>query len=288
MKLGLNLLNFGPGATPHHIKGWARFAEDHGFHALLISDHVGVTLDVQAQYPAPFYDPFTTLAWIAGFTQTIELGTTVAILPYRHPLNLARIVSNLDQLSGGRMILGVGVGWAKQEFEAFGIPFHRRGAIANEYLEVIRRYWANDSITYNGQTVFTAPAPVRKPHPPIWVGGSSDAAMRRAVLFGDAWHPIRIRMSWIKEALPRLQAIADCEGRPVPAFCPRIKVQLTDSELDEGERVAGTGSLEQIRRDLDELRVLGAQYVVLDTYHGNPETTAHPERDQSMISTIIA
>src|SRR3954464_11711013 len=115
MKLGLNLLNFGPGATPHHMKGWVRFAEDHGFHSILISDHVGVTPDVQAQYPAPFYDPFTTLAWIAGFAQTMELGTSVAILPYRHPLNLARIVSNLDQLSGGRFILGVGVGWAKQE-----------------------------------------------------------------------------------------------------------------------------------------------------------------------------
>ena len=287
MKLGLNLLNFGPGATPYHMKGWARFAEDHGFHALMISDHVAVTPDVQAQYPAPFYDPFTTLAWLAGLTQTIELGTTVAILPYRHPLHLARVVSNLDQLSGGRVILGVGVGWAKQEFEALGIPFQRRGAIANEYLDVIRRYWTNDSITYNGQTVFTAPSPIRKPHPPIWVGGSSDAAMRRAVLLGDAWHPIRIRMSWIKEALPRLKTIADREGRPVPAFCPRITVQLTDSDLPDGERVVGSGSLAQIRRDLDELRTLGAQYVVFDTYAGNPETTSDPSRDQSMLSRII-
>src|SRR5206468_3764535 len=125
--------------------------------------------------------------------------------------------------------LGVGVGWAKQEFEALGISFHRRGAIANEYLDVLCRYWTNDSITYNGQTVYTAPPPIRKPHPPIWVGGGSDAAMRRAVLFGNAWHPIRIRMTSITEALSRLKSIADREGRPAPAFCPRIKLQLTDS-----------------------------------------------------------
>src|SRR6058998_760215 len=127
MKFGINILNFGPGATPENLKRWAQFAESSGFHALLISDHVAVTPDVAAQYPAPFYDPFTCLAWIAGFTSCIEIGTTVAILPYRHPLQMARVVASLDQLSGGRFIFGVGVGWAKQEFDALGIPFNRRG-----------------------------------------------------------------------------------------------------------------------------------------------------------------
>src|SRR6058998_3989630 len=127
MKFGINILNFGPGATPENLKRWAQFAESSGFHALLISDHVAVTPDVAAQYPAPFYEPFTTLSWLAGITDRIRLGTTVLIAPYRHPLLVARMAANLDQLSGGRLVLGVGVGWAQQEFDALGTDFRRRG-----------------------------------------------------------------------------------------------------------------------------------------------------------------
>src|SRR5437773_11060240 len=115
MRFGVNIVNFGPGTSPASLERWARFAEAVGFHLVMISDHVAITPDVQTQYPAPFYDPFMTLAWLAAKTQRIELGTTVTILPYRHPLQTARITANLDQLSHGRLILGVGVGWAKQE-----------------------------------------------------------------------------------------------------------------------------------------------------------------------------
>src|SRR5207302_1936826 len=163
--------------NPNALERWARLAEAFGYDFAMISDHVAVTPDVAAQYPAPFYDPFITLAWLAGTTTKIELGTTVTILPYRHPLQTARMAANIDQLSGGRFILGVGVGWAKQEFAALGVPFEHRGALANEYLEIIKKCWTSDVVSHAGRwvsfaEVHTAPRPFRSPHPPIWVGGS--------------------------------------------------------------------------------------------------------------------
>ena len=282
MKFGINILNFGPGAGPDTFLRWARLGEALGFHFVMISDHVTVTPDVDAMYPAPFYDPFTVLSWLAAKTRKIELGTTVTILPYRHPLQTARVAANIDQLSGGRFILGVGVGWAKQEFEALGVPFNQRGAIANEYLEVIRKSWASDVISYDGQyvsfkDVHTAPRPARSPHLPIWVGGSSDAALRRAVRFGNAWHPIGTRVKWLKnEGMPRLRSIAEAEGIPVPELCPRISLRCTESTLDDNERKAGEGTLDQIRTDLEGLSSLDAKYVLFCVFRTILNTDSDP------------
>ena len=292
MKFGINLLNFGPGTGPESLVRWAQFIEGLGFHVLMTSDHVTVTPDVQAMYPAPFYDPFTILSWLAGKTRTMELGTTVTILPYRHPLQTARIVANIDQISGGRFIFGVGVGWARKEFEALGVPFNRRGAIANEYLEVIRKCWTGDVVSHTGEfvsfeDVHTAPRPARRPHPPIWVGGSSDAALVRAVRYGNAWHPLRTRVSWLRdEALPRLRSIAQEEGVAVPDLCPRLSLRLTEEPLPDDERTAGEGTLDQIRGDLEGLRSLDAKYVLFDTYAGDPEAIKHPESDQTLLATL--
>ena len=137
MKFGVNIINFGPGADPGALRGWLSFAEELGYHLVMISDHVAITPDVQEGFPAPFYDPFTSLSWLAAMSDKVELGTTVTILPYRHPLLTARMGATIDQLSNGRFILGTGVGWARQEFNALGVPFDKRGALASEYLEAI-------------------------------------------------------------------------------------------------------------------------------------------------------
>ena len=292
MKFGINILNFGPGAGPDIFLRWARLAEALGFHFLMISDHIAVTPDVNAVYPAPFYDPFTVLSWLAAKTRKVELGTTVTIIPYRHPLQTARIVANIDQMSGGRFILGVGAGWAEQEFEALGVPFNHRGAITNEYLDVIRKAWSSDVISYDGQyvsfkNVHTAPRPARSPHPPIWVGGSSDAALRRAVRSGNAWHPLRIRVSWLEnDGMPRLRRIAEAQGASVPDLCPRLSLRRTESTLDDNERMAGEGTLDQIRADLEGLSSLGAKYVLFDTYSGDPTSTQQPEIDWTLLSVL--
>jgi probable F420-dependent oxidoreductase len=292
MRVGVNLLNFGPGASPESLAGWAQLAETLGYHLVMISDHVAMTPDVVARYPAPFYDPFVTLAWLARGTTRVELGTTVVILPYRHPLHTARLAANVDRLSGGRFILGVGVGWATQEFQALGVPFERRGARSNDYLGAIKTAWTSDPASYAGpfvsfRDVHTGPRPVRSPHPPIWVGGASDAALRRAVCLGDAWHPIRVRLPWLRDTgLPRLREIAETEGRPLPALCPRIRLRITETRLTDDQRIAGEGSLDQVRADLETLARLGARYVLLDTYMDDVEATRHHETAWRMLALL--
>ena len=292
MKIGVNILNFGAAATPSVLERWAMETEGLGYHFVMISDHVAITPDVASRFPTPFYDPFIVLAWLAGATKKVELGTSVTILPYRHPLHTARMAANIDHLSGGRFLFGVGVGWAQQEFAALGIPFHRRGALTDEYLAVIKQFWTQDIISYSGkslmfQDVHTGPRPRRSPHPPIWVGGSSEAAMRRVLRFGDAWHPLRFRVDWMKSAgLPRLREMADAAGTNIPALCPRIFLRVSSSALDDDQRMAGEGTLDQIRRDFDGLAAMGAEYVLLDSYAPNPETARTPELAWKMLETL--
>jgi len=292
MKVGVNLINFGPGASPDSMRRWAQLSKSLGYHLIMTSDHIAITPDVQLRYPAPSYQPLSLLGWLAGVTSTIEIGTTVIIVPYRNVLELARAGANVDQLSGGRFILGVGIGWAQQEFQALGVPFKSRGAITNEYLEAIKLLWTQDMASYEGRfasfkDVNTAPGPIRSPHPPIWVGGPSDAAMRRTVRYGDAWHPIRIRMDWFRDqGIPRLKEIANEEGRPMPLLCPRIRLRLTESPVLDSERVVGEGSLDQVHRDLSELESLGCSYVILDTYFDDLDAVKHNETSRRMLAVM--
>lgn len=273
MDLGVNVPNFGPGTDPERLRGWAQTVEGLGFDLLMVSDHVVVTPDVAEQYPAPFYEPFTTLSWLAGVTHRVRLGTTVLVAPYRHPLLVARMAANLNRLSGGRLILGVGVGWARQEFEALGVPFERRGRLTDEHIRALKSAW-NDADDYRSGQI------------PIWVGGKSDAALRRAVLLGDAWHPLRFAMPWFDEAVERLRTIAAAESRPVPALAPRIVLHLTAEPL--AERRAGEGTIEQVMADLEHLRQLGAESVLLDPYVGDPDETHHPETAWQALATVAA
>jgi probable F420-dependent oxidoreductase len=289
MKVGVNLINFGPAASPEAMLRWTRVAEALGYHLVMTSDHVAVTPDVAARYPAPFYEPFVTLGWLAAKARRLELGTTVVIVPYRHPLEVARMTAQVDRLSGGRFIFGVGVGWARQEFEALGVPFERRGAMTDEYLAAIKACWTQDVASFDGRfvrfrDVHTTPRPVRTP--PVWVGGGSEAAMRRAVRHGDAWHPIRVKLAFLREALPRLRKMADETKRPAPALCPRVRLCLTGTPMPDDTRVMGHGTLDQVRRDFAALAEMGADYVLLDTYVDDPEATRNHEAAWAMLATL--
>jgi alkanesulfonate monooxygenase SsuD/methylene tetrahydromethanopterin reductase-like flavin-dependent oxidoreductase (luciferase family) len=259
--IGVNVPNFGPGTSPAVLREWARTVEDLGFDLLMMSDHVVVTPDVAEQYPAPFYEPFTTLSWLAGVTERITLGTTVLIAPYRHPLLVARMAANLAELSGDRLVLGVGIGWARQEFEALGVPFQRRGKLTDELITTVREAWQDTGY--------------RAGHIPIWVGGQSDGALRRAVRLGDAWHPLRQTPDGWRESLARLEEVAAAEERPRPALAPRILLRLTDEPV--ADRRLGEGTVEQVAADLARLRADGAHAVVLDPFVGDPEETRHPD-----------
>lgn len=277
MRLGVNVPNFGPGTNPDVLRRWALTVEGLGFDLLMVSDHIAVTPDVAEQYPAPFYEPFTTLSWLAGLTRGIRLGTTVLIVPYRHPLLIARMAANLNDLSGGRLVLGVGVGWAREEFGALGVPFRDRGRLTDEHLLAIRAAWQDETDYRSG-------------HIPLWIGGNSDAALRRAVRLGDAWHPLRFTPGWMAEAAGRLTACAAEQGRPAPALMPRIALRLTDApvtaSIPGADRLAGHGTIDQIMADLGQLRSLGADTVVLDPFNGDHRETTQPERAWRTLATV--
>lgn len=271
----MNVPNFAPGTDPGMLRQWAQTVEGLGFDLLMVSDHIAVTPDVAEQYPAPFYEPFTTLSWLAGLTHRIRLGTTVLIVPYRHPLLTARMAANLNRLSGGRLVLGVGVGWARQEFEALGVPYRRRGALTDEYLHAMRDAW-RDTDDYDTEPI------------PIWVGGNSEAGMRRAVRLGDAWHPLRFTPGWLTEAAGRLQAVADELGRPAPPMTPRIALRETREPVTTPDRLAGVGTIEQVLADLDRIRLLGAGTVVLDPFNGDLTEIRQPERAWQTLAAVAA
>jgi alkanesulfonate monooxygenase SsuD/methylene tetrahydromethanopterin reductase-like flavin-dependent oxidoreductase (luciferase family) len=277
VRLGVNVPNFGPGTNPDVLRRWALTVEGLGFDLLMVSDHIAVTPDVAEQYPAPFYEPFTTLSWLAGLTRGIRLGTTVLIVPYRHPLLIARMAANLNDLSGGRLVLGVGVGWAREEFGALGVPFRDRGRLTDEHLLAIRAAWQDETDYRSG-------------HIPLWIGGNSDAALRRAVRLGDAWHPLRFTPGWMAEAAGRLTACAADQGRPAPALMPRIALRLTEAPVTApvsgGDRLAGHGTIDQIMADLGQLRSLGADTVVLDPFNGDHRETTQPERAWRTLATV--
>jgi probable F420-dependent oxidoreductase len=291
MKAGVNILNFGPGAEPYSLLKWAQVSEELGYHSVMISDHIVVTQDLAERYPEPYYDPFGTLTWLAGQTSRVMLGTTVCVLPYRHPVLMARLGANIDQFSGGRFIFGVGVGGVKKEFEVLGVPFKERGVRANDYLAAIETLWTNEQATYKGRFVsfenIYCPRPVQSPHPPVWVGGKSEAALRRAVRFGDGWHPNRLTLDWLRdEGLPGIRRLAEEAGKPVPAFCPRIRLNITDSALPEDNRPIGDGSLEQVQGDIAALNTAGAEHLILDWFTGDVEATRDHERGWSMLRLI--
>lgn len=319
MKVGINLLNFGPGISADSIVRWGQVAEGLGYHGIFISDHVAITPSVAQRYPEPYFDALTTLSFLAGQTQRIDLGTTIIVLPYRHPILLARQVANVDMLSGGRFIFGVGIGNASDEFAALGVPHNRRGAWSDEMLDAMRALWTGEGeVSFQGRHiqferisairpyvgVHPTPAfPLKggrsqisegeesrpRLHPPIWVGGNSESGITRAVRVGGAWHPINQSVSALRERwLPLLRAEAERAGKELPALCPRIRLRLTAEAIPEAERAPGTGSLAQVHADLGGLEALGAEYVVLDWYNGADDLdgTKEHERAFSMLGAV--
>ena len=202
MEFGIHLPHVGPFATPEAISGVARKAEELGYHSLWVSDHIITPRKIDSPYPGgryrvqpewPFLEPVSTLLFAAAVTKRVRLGTSVLVITQRQPVILAKQLATLDFLSNGRLIFGAGAGWMKEEFQALNVPIANHGPRMAEYLEVIRRCWTEDDPSFDGRyyklgDVGFYPKPVQKPHPPIWVGGFADGALRRVARYGDAWH----------------------------------------------------------------------------------------------------
>lgn len=222
MQLGIHLPHAGSQATPALIRGHAIRAEALGLSDVWVSEHIIVP---RKQFPRSplFYDPLLTLTWVAAVTERVRLGTSVIVLPMRHPLPLAKELATLQNLSGGRLVLGVGVGWLEAEFAALGVPFNERGRRMDEGIAMMRAVWSRDPVSFEAKYIASEISDMTMlPRPispiPMWHGSRSEAAHRRTVKIGDGWHGSQVSPEQAKEVVARLR-----RDRPDPEFTISIR-----------------------------------------------------------------
>ncbi|MEM7409775.1 MAG: TIGR03619 family F420-dependent LLM class oxidoreductase [Myxococcota bacterium] len=256
MKLGVAVRTMGPQSRREVLEAAVRDAEAAGLAHVWVQDHLAIPPDDAEGSGGRYLDPLTTLAWLAGRTERIGLGTGVINLPYRPPLPTAKAIATVQELSGGRLHLGIGVGWMKPEFRALGVPRHERGARTDTTLDFLHRAFADDVVRENGQDFLFLPRPTR---PPIYVGGHGEHALRRAARFGDAWLPMGGSPEDLSKARARLGELAQEAGRPTP----RVAC-MTGFDPDHPERVPDQlGGLREA--GVSEL-IVGMRYADLDDY----------------------
>ena len=293
MDIGLTIPIRGPLATPERIETLVRRAEELGFAHLSVSDHLVVPRQIGSRYPysetgawagaasGDCFDQFTLLAWLAAISSRARLITAVAVIPYRGAMHTAKIVATIDVLSGGRMVLGAGAGWLREEFEALNAPpFEERGRVTDEWLQSFKILWTEDDPRFAGRHVRFAdisflPKPVQKPHPPIWVGGESPPALRRAVRYGDAWFPIGNNphhpldtLARFADGVQRLRRLAEEHGRDPDtiglAFYANWFDETKALQADHRERHILTGNANELAEDIAGLAELGVRDLVLN------------------------
>jgi probable F420-dependent oxidoreductase len=296
MKYGFTLPGRGPLATPDNLAAIVRRGEELGYHFVLFGDHIVVPRQITSPYPytetgefpgsasGEAMEQLTVLAFLAGQTQTIRLVTSVIIVPHRNPLVAAKALATLDVLSKGRLVVGVGVGWMREEFEALGLPpFEERGAVTDEYIRAFKELWTSEDPSFEGKycrfsNISFLPKPVQKPHPPIWVGGESRRALRRTAELGNAWYPISSNPQFplgepeqLAARLQRLAALAKEAGRD-PAEI-EIIYRTPDYQLRKeggtpsssaGGRRPFVGNADEIAADIRRYEALGVGSLVLD------------------------
>ncbi len=269
--VGLTLPTYRSLAQPEYIIQTAERAETLGFHSLWAADHIVVSDDILARMGPVFYESYTTLAFVAGCTRRVLLGTSIAPVPYRHPLQQAIMVATLDQLSGGRAMFGGAAGYAEGEFRALGLDFHQRGRQTDEYLQAIKLAWTQERPEFHGHFVqFSGvrvePKPLQQPHPPIWIGGDSDAAFRRVARFGDGWHgQITAQVPTFEalaERIARLRKVAGEVGREPETI--RLSVKSGCVIAPSGDRPF-YGPVDKIAEDLQHAERLGVEEVVFSS-----------------------
>ena len=260
MQLGIHLPHIGRKASSDSIRRAAIQAEELGFADVWVSEHIIVPKDADYPPSANFWDPVLTLTWAAACTRRVRLGTSVLVLPMRHPLPLAKELATLQNLSHGRLILGAGVGWLEAEFTALGVPFHERGRRMDEGIALMRAVWSQDPVTFRPRWIPARIDEMRmQPQPcapiPIWIGGGSDAAIKRALRL-DGWHGSRLAPDTTAPIVRRLRA------------------QRSDTEFTISVRTGCTAAnVAELRGRLAAYKEAGVQHVLvapedrdLDTY----------------------
>ena len=291
MKYGFALSGRGPLAEPDALSAIARRGDELGFDWVLTGDHIVVPNSIDSTYPyteggefpgsasGVAMEQLTVLSFLAGQTERIKLVTSVLIVPHRNPLVAAKSLATLDVLSKGRLVVGVGAGWMREEFEALDLPpFEERGAVTDEYIRAFKELWSSDNPTFEGKycrfsDITFLPKPVQQPHPPIWVGGESRPAIRRAAQQGDAWYPIGSNPQFpmpepeqLAVGMRRLAAQAERAGRDPSEVEVIFRTHGYRLERDgiSGDRATFSGSVEQIAADIRQYEELGVSGLVVD------------------------
>jgi probable F420-dependent oxidoreductase len=261
----------------------ARQAESLRYASVWCADRIIIPWEIKTPYPyseersfivppdRPFFEPLTCLAFLAGCTEKILLGISVLVLPYRHPLYWAKIATSIDHLSNGRMILGVGVGWMAEEFEALGANFRQRGEQSDEQLDLLKEIWEKERSNFSGRhyrfdNVAFYPKPLQKPRLPIWVGGEGARAQRRAGVYGDAWFPYFVRMTpgELAKRFENVRREADEAGRDpknIRLNCC-LPIELAREAIPQ-EKDRLRGSADQVAAALKGYENIGVEHVAL-------------------------
>ncbi len=283
-EFGLDVGVYGRLATPGDILGLAKLAEAAAFQSLWLADHVVFPATIDSKYPyspsgdfpvaadEPLLEPVATMGVLVGATSRLKIGTAVLVIPYRNPVLLARMLATLDVFSGGRIILGAGSGWLEEEFEALATAeFAARGRVTDEYLEIFKAICEGGEVSYSGshyqlEPVLSYPGSVQRPHPPILIGGTTNAALARVARLGDGWISVALRPEEIPERLERLRRLCEQHDRDAANLSLHHKIFLGIGEAKEaigGGRAPGTGSVREIVDDIEQIRELGYSGVIL-------------------------
>jgi probable F420-dependent oxidoreductase len=309
MDFGLHLPASNAAVGADDLVRFAQRAEALGFYCLTVADHVIVPKNisipypytVDGKYPGTGYhlETLTTMSFLAGATRRIRFATSVMIAPYRNPIITAKMLASLDVLSSGRVIVGLGVGWMKEEFDNLGTPaFAERGRVTDEYIHAFRELWTSDNPTVKGQfcnfsNIVFLPKPVQKPTIPIWIGGHSKQAIRRAARLGDGWHPIGgvptipLEPEDMRKDLALLAEYAHAAGRDPRQIRVALKGSLFDKEKKiEGQRRRFMGEAEEIASDIRDYRSAGVDTMIFDVRRASSAETL--ERMEWMAKEVIA
>jgi len=289
MRYGFYLPTRGATATADSLSRILRLGEAHGFASVMVADHIAFPVVVKSRYPYTVSGDFpgggdaleqlALMAFVAGQTTTLRIVSSVMIVPYRNPVFTAKALATIDVLSNGRVTLGAGVGWMREEFEALAAPeFDHRGSVTDEYLNIFKLLWTESPATFKGRfyefsDLKCLPQPVQKPHPPIWIGGHSAPAIRRAARLGDGWHPVGanpavpLRPAELKASLDELYRLTRDAGRDPSKLTISYKAPVYDTTavtLDGKERRPFTGSVEQVVDDIGTWKQLGVSELIFD------------------------
>ena len=223
----------------------------------------------------PYYHPLATLSYLAATTSRVSLATSVLVLPYHNPVELAKYAATLDQMSGGRVILGVGVGAMAEEFEALGIPLRQRGSLTDESIAIMKELWTNHSPSYSSNRwqfsgLRFSPKPVQKPHIPLWIGGSSPGALRRTATAGDGWHPTGLSAEDFALGRQEITRIAGDSGRDPAsiAMSARVEVEVHGGPSSDRAGIPGDDP-EAMRAGIEAYRVAGVDHILLALNSGD-------------------